>query len=72
MVLFLHRHQVDLEDGQRPEVMDVDLLIEKHRNGPTGEIPMHFHTRHVTYTEVEQMHSDAEIPAQEGMASVSP
>lgn len=55
VVMFLHRKPYESEDGRRPEVMEVDLLIEKHRNGPTGEVPLHFHSRHVTYTEVEEM-----------------
>lgn len=63
VVMFLHRHVVEMDNGERPEVMEVDLLIEKHRNGPTGEIPLHFQTRHVTYTEIEQIHTQAPAPA---------
>ncbi len=56
VVMFLHRHQLD-EGEERPEVMEVDLLIEKHRNGPTGEVPMLFHTKQVTFTEVEDTYA---------------
>ncbi|MBI3250442.1 MAG: replicative DNA helicase [Candidatus Andersenbacteria bacterium] len=62
VVMFLHRQPYDSENGERPEVMEVDLLIEKHRNGPTGEVPLHFHTKYVTYTEVEEMRAE-EAPA---------
>jgi replicative DNA helicase len=48
VVMFLHRPQ--LEDGEeRPEAYDVALIIDKHRNGPTGEIQLRFHSRFVTY-----------------------
>lgn len=59
VVMFLHRHAYENdENGQRPDVLDVDLLIEKHRNGPTGEIPLHFNSKNVTYTEVEDIHAE--------------
>ena len=63
VVMFLHRQQ--FEDGQeRPDVYDVDLLIEKHRNGPTGEIPLRFHAKHVTYLEVDQHHTEEVLEPQ--------
>lgn len=51
VVIMLHRQSYDFDD--KPEVLEVDLLIEKHRNGPTGRIPLNFHARHVTFTEIE-------------------
>lgn len=62
VVMFLHRHQIEYENNERPLVMDVDLLIEKHRNGPTGQVPLHFHTKHVTYSEVENFYNEADFP----------
>ena len=66
VVMFLHRQQWD-EEEERPEVLEVDLLIEKHRNGPTGEIPLQFHSRNVTYLETEQYVTDSMIPVEEPM-----
>jgi len=67
VVMFLHRQQ--FEDGQeRPDVYDVDLLIEKHRNGPTGEIPLRFHAKHVTYLEVDQHHTEEVLEPQAATA----
>ena len=62
VVMFLHRQPFDSEDGQRPEVLEVDLLIEKHRNGPTGEIPLNFHTKNVTYNEIEEIRMEETPP----------
>lgn len=56
VVMFLHRQLLD-EHEERPEVMEVDLLIEKHRNGPTGLIPLTFHSKYVSYSEVDQIHT---------------
>ncbi|MBI3251685.1 MAG: replicative DNA helicase [Candidatus Andersenbacteria bacterium] len=67
VVMFLHRQQ--FEDGQeRPDVYDVDLLIEKHRNGPTGEIPLRFHAKHVTYLEVDRHHTEEVLEPQAAAA----
>lgn len=47
VVMFIHRPQ--FEDGERPEAFDINLIIEKHRNGPTGDVEMRFHSKYVTY-----------------------
>ncbi len=60
VVMFLHRQA--WEGDERPEVMEVDLLIEKHRNGPTGEIPLQFNTQCVSYTELEEIHIENAQP----------
>jgi len=52
VVMFLHRQPLE-EGEERPEVIEMDLLIEKHRNGPTGEVALHFHSKQVTFSEVE-------------------
>ncbi|HSX25268.1 MAG TPA: DnaB-like helicase C-terminal domain-containing protein, partial [Candidatus Andersenbacteria bacterium] len=62
VVMFLHRQT--WEGEERPEVMEVDLLIEKHRNGPTGEIPLQFNTQNVSYSETEQFHMEEPMPTQ--------
>jgi replicative DNA helicase len=47
VVMFIHRPPFN--EGARPEAFDVSLLVEKHRNGPTGEVQLRFHSRYVTY-----------------------
>ena len=61
IVIFLHRQP--WEGEERPEIMEVDLLIEKHRNGPTGDIPLQFNTQHVSYSEMETFHMEEQAPA---------
>ncbi|MDP3997635.1 MAG: replicative DNA helicase [bacterium] len=59
VVLFIHKPPLDDDEAERPEAMDISLLIEKHRNGPTGEVPLRFHNRFVSYTEPDD-HGDYE------------
>lgn len=56
VVLFIHRQP--LEGGERPDSYDVSLLIEKHRNGPTGEVPLHFNSRFASCTEVDEKYEN--------------
>jgi replicative DNA helicase len=51
VVLFIHRPQ--FEEGARPESFTMSLLIEKHRNGPTGEVTLHFESKHASYSDVD-------------------
>lgn len=61
VVMFLHRQA--WEGEEKPAIMEVDLLIEKHRNGPTGEIPLQFNTQYVSYSEMETFHMEEPAPA---------
>lgn len=70
VVMFLHRQSFE-EGVERPDVYDVDLLIEKHRNGPTGEVPLRFHAKYVTYTEIDQAHAEEDLNEVEQVAAAS-
>lgn len=61
VVLFIHRQPLE-EEEQRPDAFDVSLLIEKHRNGPTGEVPLRFNSRYVSYTEPENAYEEVVLP----------
>ena len=59
MVLFIHRTTTDTDEQRyKTEVVDISLLIEKHRNGPTGEIPLRFHNKYVTMLPPENSYQD--------------
>ena len=70
IVMFLHRERLE-EGAERPETIDIDLLIEKHRNGPTGDVPLHFHGRNVTFSEPDELYSDEQIPVEPAFAEAS-
>lgn len=59
VVLFIHRTAPDTgEQRYKTEVVDISLLIEKHRNGPTGEIPLRFHNKYVTMLPPEDSYQE--------------
>ncbi|HBE90293.1 MAG: replicative DNA helicase [Candidatus Andersenbacteria bacterium RIFCSPHIGHO2_12_FULL_46_9] len=59
VVLFIHRTTTDTDEQRyKTEVVDISLLIEKHRNGPTGEIPLRFHNKYVTMLPPENSYQD--------------
>lgn len=63
IVMFINRDMMDEQDNRYgAEAIDVGLLIEKHRNGPTGEIPLRFHARYVTMLPPEDSYEDIAMP----------
>lgn len=59
VVLFIHRTATDTDEQRyKTEVVDISLLIEKHRNGPTGEIPLRFHNKYVTMLPPEDSYQE--------------
>ncbi|MEK7535801.1 MAG: replicative DNA helicase [Patescibacteria group bacterium] len=50
VVMFIHREENDKSDtgGRRSNV--TEILIEKHRNGPTGVVKLYFDDQKVTFT----------------------
>ncbi|MBI4021841.1 MAG: replicative DNA helicase [Candidatus Andersenbacteria bacterium] len=62
VVMFIHRESAREADDSG--VHDITLMIAKHRNGPTGEVPLRFHTRYVTCLPPEDDYGASEIPAQ--------
>lgn len=41
VVMFIYREDKDKKDTERKNI--ADILIQKHRNGPTGEVEVYFH-----------------------------
>ncbi len=62
VVMFIHRDVSDQDEDNRygnNDVRDISLMIEKHRNGPTGEIPLRFHAKYVTCLPPEDDYQEA-------------
>jgi replicative DNA helicase len=51
MVAFIHRKMVAVQEGQDPDP-SAELVIAKHRNGPTRIIPLYFEADYATYHEM--------------------
>lgn len=51
VVMFIHR-EADQDQGGRKE--EAEILIEKHRNGPTGMVKLFFDTKKTTFLSVDK------------------
>jgi replicative DNA helicase len=52
VVMFIHRDDKINEDSERPNI--AEILVEKHRNGPTGKIELYFDDKKATFLSVEK------------------
>jgi len=52
VVMFIHREDKYKEDSDRPNV--AEILIEKHRNGPTGKVELYFDEDKATFLPMEK------------------
>ena len=53
IVMFIHRRTNPGPGGDEPE-REAELIVAKHRNGPTGSIPLFFEGEFATYRELER------------------
>jgi replicative DNA helicase len=58
VVLFIYREDRYREDTTRKNI--ADIIIAKHRNGPTGKVELYFDDQRVTFRNLEktEMESD--------------
>ena len=52
VVMFIHREDKYKEDSDRPNI--AEILIEKHRNGPTGKVELYFDEKKATFMSLEK------------------
>ncbi|KKS70731.1 MAG: Replicative DNA helicase [Parcubacteria group bacterium GW2011_GWF2_42_7] len=50
VVAFIYREDKYRENSERQNV--AEILIEKHRNGPTGKIELYFNPEKVSFTDI--------------------
>ena len=55
VVMFIHRDDKQNENSDKPGI--AEIMIEKHRNGPTGSIELFFDGRHTTFREIDKGYS---------------
>jgi len=58
VVMFIHRDDKFNENSEKPNI--AEILIEKHRNGPTGSVELYFDDKKATFLSI-----DASIPSRE-------
>ena len=52
IVMFIHREDKYREDSDKPNI--AEILVEKHRNGPTGKIELYFDEKKATFLSIEK------------------
>ena len=66
VVMFIHREDYQKNSSERTEgTSETEILIEKHRNGPTGYVKLHFDKDKTTFNTIDRVRSDfANVPEQ--------
>jgi len=52
VVMFIHRDDKQNENSDKPNI--AEILIEKHRNGPTGKVELYFDERKTSFLSVDK------------------
>lgn len=52
VVMFIHSEDKGKDESERTGI--AEILIEKHRNGPTGKVDLHFDTKTTTFLTLEK------------------
>jgi replicative DNA helicase len=53
VVMFIHRDdKINKEESTRPNI--AEILIEKHRNGPTGKVELYFDDKKATFLSIDK------------------
>ena len=60
VVMFIYRDDMYRKDSERPNV--ADILIKKHRNGPTGQCELYFSGDRQKFTDLEKHANAAPAP----------
>ncbi|PCI19722.1 replicative DNA helicase [Candidatus Wolfebacteria bacterium] len=68
LVMFIHREDKYNEDSDRQNI--AEIMIEKHRNGPTGKVDLYFDEKTISFmslekSDIQQMESYANSPLDE-------
>jgi replicative DNA helicase len=52
VVMFIHREDKGNENSERKNI--AEILVEKHRNGPTGKIELYFDEKRTSFMPVDK------------------
>ncbi|MEK7511223.1 MAG: replicative DNA helicase [Patescibacteria group bacterium] len=52
VVMFIHRDDKQNKDTDRPNI--AEILVEKHRNGPTGSVELYFDDKRTSYVPMDK------------------
>ena len=52
VVMFIHREDKQNKESTRPNI--AEILIEKHRNGPTGSVELYFDEKKTSFLSIDK------------------
>ena len=58
VVMFIHREDKMNENSDKPNI--AEILIEKHRNGPTGMVELYFDEKRATFLSLDTSHASGQ------------
>ena len=64
VVMFIHREDKNKEESEKTNI--AEILIEKHRNGPTGKIELYFDEKTTTFLNLEKSNLSEFAPSKIG------
>ena len=65
VVIFIYRDEVYNPDTPKKNI--AELIVAKHRSGPTGTVPLYFHKEVAQFSEVETLTQELEFAEEEEM-----
>jgi len=60
VVMFIHREDKYKDDAEKTNI--AEILVAKHRNGPTGKVKLYFDEKRVTFLSLEKESGYGEVP----------
>ncbi len=54
IIMFIHRDDAYNKDGSRPMTNEAEIIIGKHRNGPTGVVKLAFLSQYTAFENLQQ------------------
>jgi replicative DNA helicase len=69
VVIFIYRDEKYDEDTDRKNI--ADILVAKHRNGPTGQISLRFVAEQTKFVDLAMYHEDMGYEDVSGLSEVS-
>jgi replicative DNA helicase len=63
VVMFIYREEMYVEDTFRPNI--ADIMVAKHRNGPTGQISLRFMKEQTKFVNLEPVPEEIGMPEEE-------
>jgi len=52
IVMFMHREDKGKDESEKTNI--VEILIEKHRNGPVGKVDLYFDEKSTTFVSIDK------------------